>query len=147
MRFICVNNETGCWEFNGKLKLGYGVFKLHDGTRNGKSVLAHRYLYQIKNKLELNSKIFVCHKCDNRKCCNPDHMFIGTAKDNFEDMVSKKGSHLIQFGEKNLSHKLTTEQIVAIREDNRPIQIVAKCFNTCKSNVSYIRNFKSRKYG
>ncbi len=59
---------------------------------NGKSITAHRAAW-IKAFGEINnSKIFVCHKCDNRKCINIDHLFLGTQTDNMKDMMAK-GRH------------------------------------------------------
>src|SRR5690606_3920479 len=77
--------ENGCLEWQGALNAnGYGV--------NSRYLLgevnAHRIAYKIKNE-EIPEGMFVCHKCDNPKCIDPDHLFAGTAKDNFIDMVNK----------------------------------------------------------
>jgi DNA invertase Pin-like site-specific DNA recombinase len=63
--------------------------------------------------------LFACHKCDNRACCNPAHLFLGTAKDNVQDMV-KKGRRRPDIysmsGEDHPGHRLTTEDVREIRE-------------------------------
>lgn len=75
----------GCWNWGAyKDKLGYGHFwPVH---RPG--VLAHRFSWEIHNG-PIPDGLFVCHKCDNPPCVNPDHLFLGSAKDNSQDMVAK----------------------------------------------------------
>lgn len=86
-----VNKETGCWEWFGCLnKSGYGKF-----CYKGKHILAHRYSW-IKHKGDIG-KLFVCHHCDNPPCVNPNHLFLGTAKDNTQDCI-KKGRFALKPG-------------------------------------------------
>jgi hypothetical protein len=63
---------------------GYGMF-----CHKGKNYLAHRASYTLY-KGKIPGKMFVCHICDNRKCTNPNHLFLGTQKDNVQDMIKKK---------------------------------------------------------
>ena len=81
---IRINKSTGCWEYKRKLNNeGYGNIRY-----KGKPWLIHRLSY-IFFKGEIKPKMFICHTCDNPRCCNPDHLFQGTAKTNLEDMYNK----------------------------------------------------------
>ena len=74
----------GCWIWQGyKIKNGYGRT-----TRNYKQILAHRLSYQL-NIGDIPEGLCVCHTCDVRACINPDHLFLGTIKDNNQDKINK----------------------------------------------------------
>jgi len=81
----CQYLELGnCWRYTGAIaSSGYGQSWLH-----GKVITAHRAMW-IFAFGPIPKKMFVCHKCDNRRCCNPDHLFLGTQKDNIQDMFAK----------------------------------------------------------
>jgi len=85
-RFYAKIDTTGtCWEWHGSMAPnGYGQFY----REKGKSRQAHRIAWEYENG-EIPQGLYVCHKCDNRKCCRPDHLFLGTHSDNMRDMVSK----------------------------------------------------------
>lgn len=87
----CIIDERGCWLWQGTLGLtGYG-----QTNYRGQTTTIHRVMYKLVNKIELSKKQYVCHHCDVRNCCNPEHMFVGTQFDNMADSV-RKGRHAEQ---------------------------------------------------
>jgi hypothetical protein len=106
---IAVNPRTGCWEWTGGyFAVGYGYFKCRSVWP--KPINAHRGAWMVM-KGNPGDK-WVLHKCDNRGCCNPDHLFLGTQSDNMQD-CSKKGR--INRGEDRPQAKLTEEQVKSMR--------------------------------
>lgn len=81
-------NPNDCWIWMActtRNKDGYGDFRV-----NGETVRAHRFAYELSNKVILVSpRIQVLHTCDNPPCCNPNHLFIGNQLDNMSDKSSK----------------------------------------------------------
>ena len=83
-------DEKGCWNWQlGKDRVGYGRLKIQLGSRDAfRFSSVHRYSYEVFVG-EIPAGMNVLHRCDNRACCNPDHLFIGSQKDNMRDMHAK----------------------------------------------------------
>lgn len=85
VRAKCQSNDKGCWHWPGTVtSKGYGQTP-YDGV----NVMIHRHMYKLVHKVELATETFVCHTCDNRRCCNPDHLWLGSTADNIRDMMDK----------------------------------------------------------
>lgn len=99
-------NPDECWNWTAcKNDQGYGKFGY-----KGKTYKAHRIVFFLFNGKFPNN--FCCHSCDNPSCCNPNHLFDGTRKENQEDM-SRKGRS--PRGEKQGRSKLTEKEVLQIR--------------------------------
>src|SRR5579875_2869953 len=87
---VDIKNESECWEWKGGLvSNGYGYLVEYDNdNKHLKTHLAHRLSYKLHNGV-LNENKVICHKCDNRKCVNPNHLFEGSQKENIDDMMKK----------------------------------------------------------
>jgi hypothetical protein len=79
-----VDFSGDCWLWTAsKIRNGYGRYKL-----NGETVYAHLFSWEYFNG-EIDKGLSVLHKCDVRNCVNPNHLFLGTQKDNMVDMIAK----------------------------------------------------------
>lgn len=101
-----------CWDWSGsKDSGGYGLIGRHG--RNGGLIKANRLSWMLFNG-PIPDNMCVLHKCDNPSCTNPEHLFLGTYKDNAIDR-NKKGRNSSRVGECNGRHKLSIELVKKIR--------------------------------
>ena len=99
---------NGCWEWSGaRFWTGYGLVSI-----NGKTVTAHRYAWQI-TKGPIPEGLLVLHKCNNKICVNPEHLYIGDYGDNMADRINSGSSHR---DEKRLLCKLYDEEVQLVRK-------------------------------
>lgn len=130
-KYHSVNLETGCHEWIGHIGAnGYGLYSISNKQRT-----THRLAWEIKHG-EIPKGLCVCHKCDNRKCVNPDHLFLGTKKENNSDMAQKKRSAL---GVRNGHAKLTEGQVVEIYSSRDSYSKIAKRIGISITQISAIK--------
>jgi len=137
-RFIPEPN-SGCWLWTGMLQdRGYGHFCFQQ-----KTVRAHRAAWEMFCG-PIPSGQHVLHRCDNRACVNPDHLFLGTHGDNMRDRNSK-GRARGPRGEAASQAKLTREDVVGIRYGAKIGLETAMLAEVYGVNKSTIQRIVSRK--
>ena len=81
-------SPNDCWPWLGTINPVTGYGQVSDGR--GRTALAHRVAYAAAvGPVAGGKNNHVCHRCDNRRCCNPAHLFLGHARENMDDMVTK----------------------------------------------------------
>lgn len=101
-KHVDVKNKNDCWEWKSKKdKDGYGNMQFKN-----KTVRANRFIWTVLNGA-IPEGMVVCHKCDNPKCLNPDHLFLGTISDNVIDALKKN---------RLSNQKLTVDQVKELRK-------------------------------
>lgn len=139
---IKVNQKTNCWEWQRPLGTnGYGHIWI-----NKKVVTAHRAMYKEING-DIPKGMCVCHKCDNKKCINPDHFFLGTYLDNNRDMFAKGRNGTLR-GSAAPWSKLTESDVMNIRykEFNEKRKVLAKKYGVSQGHISSILTYNEWKH-
>jgi hypothetical protein len=133
-----IKMPTGCWEWQACLsEKGYGRFMFEKKART-----AHRVSWLLHNG-EIPSGLCVCHKCDNRKCVNPEHLFLGTNQDNVDDKI-KKQRYANTKGENHCRAILKEKDVLFIRENsNLGVTALGKMFGVSPQAAYSIINRKT----
>lgn len=141
-----VDKSDNCWLWTAGTIKGYGAFGMKKRGSWGWTA-AHRIAYLLEYG-EIPNGLFVCHRCDNRRCVNPKHLFVGTPKDNSQDALKKSrlksGWHLrgADKGERNPRAKLTRKDVDTIRSRYAAGDVtqksLAKEFGVVRSHIGQI---------
>jgi hypothetical protein len=134
------SGEQSCWPWQGSLATGgYGRFSFQ-----GKARRAHQVAYFLTHGRW--PEPLCCHRCDNRACCNPAHLFQGTSSDNNRDMCAK-GRNVRPIGERHGCAKLTEQDVRDIRANYALCRVtqgtLAARFGVRPCTISEIINRKS----
>ena len=86
---VNVGQEDDCWEWKLSKAYGYGRTCVSSGGISS-NLHSHCLAYMLYNSIVIPYAVDVCHKCDNRACCNPNHLFSGSSLDNARDKVKKE---------------------------------------------------------
>lgn len=134
-KYIGLKQQNGCILWNGFLdNKGYACLG---------NIKAYRLSYELFRGA-FNKSLFVCHKCDNPQCINPNHLFLGTHQENMDDMKIKGRGHL---GEKHGMAKLTNEEVLEMRKmfecGNISMRKLGRLFGVAYATA---RNIIKRKY-
>lgn len=101
---------TKCWPWTGegKDKYGYGLLTVREGDKT-KRYKATRWMMEKRLGRPLKKEEWVLHRCDNPPCCNPDHLRLGTAKDNAQDILRRGRNHNANKTHCKWGHEYTSE--------------------------------------
>lgn len=147
-----VKKSEDCWEWQAaRMSSGYGMMRL-----NGVSTGAHRISWMLHYG-DIPKGVCVCHKCDNRLCVRPDHLFLGTQADNIRDMMNKgriaRGkqlNHPNQKGDKNHNAVVTEKQVrhvlLMYYKENKKQAEISRIVGLTYANVWAIVHRKSWKH-
>jgi len=134
---VRVKSPTDCWPWDASLNSnGYGRFRVHPHN-----FIASRVAYRISHG-SIPRGMEICHSCDNPKCCNPNHFFLGTHRDNIRDAVAKgRMTHVGPKGMDSCRAKLSDQQVNEIRRrlsDGHRQRDIARSFGIGKTTVAHI---------
>ncbi len=126
--------DSGCWEWTAtKNKYGYALLRNIPNTKP-RMIFAHRVSWIIHNG-NIPDELYVLHTCDNRKCVNPDHLFLGTKADNSNDRDIKRRQ---AYGQKNGNAKYTDldiKNIYAMKDSGMSNPEIAKELNGSRITI------------
>jgi hypothetical protein len=128
-----VKKTPTCWLWSGATDGdGRSIFSSAVGTTVYKR--AHRFSWSFHTGEVLPRGMMICHKCDNPRCVNPDHLFPGTAFDNMRDMIAKGRRRILEGGDAPKA-KLSAKQVKAIIRDPRPYAQIAADYGVAATTI------------
>jgi hypothetical protein len=136
-KYVNKGQVNECWEWNGSLmkRGGYGQLRY-----NLKTLKSHRLSYEI-NVGKVPEGKFICHKCGNSKCCNPNHLYAGTPKENWHDAIKHSTAYKLPPINPQDVHcaKINYEIANDIRNSNEGGPTLSKKYNISRTMISKIK--------
>lgn len=125
---------TGCWEWTGHQDgRGYGLFGVSAKVKKR----AYRFAFELYVGT-IPDGFEVCHRCDNRLCVNPEHLFVATHAENMADMVAKNRAAR-GLGERHAKAKLTERDVAEIRSSCASHRALAKKYGVCGHTIWQVK--------
>lgn len=142
---VKVGSPDECWEWQGANN-GVGYGKFHVGGEGNPQRYAHRISWELANG-SIPKGLWVLHKCDNPKCVNPKHLFLGTQTENMQDAARKLRIRGGARGEAQGSSRLKEGEVLTIKQllsDGKVRQtVIAKMFNVTPTAILFIKKGKT----
>ncbi len=133
-RHVDKSGPGGCWVWTGALQ--------HNGYGHFHEMRAHRFSWVLANG-EIPEGLFVCHRCDNPPCVNPDHLFLGTHNDNMADMSAKDRRAR---GEWSPNARLSDDAVRSILASTNTLDALAKEHGVTKTTIARVRKRRAWKH-
>lgn len=121
---VAISDSNSCWLWTGHVDhKGYGRVQI-----DGRSERAHRLAF-ILQQSEIPRSMLVCHTCDNRLCCNPEHLWLGKPADNVRDMFDKGRAPTRE------QRRFSKQELNLIYDLTVPVNTVAKQIKAARSTI------------
>ena len=131
VRKVRIGLPTECWEWKGCVgKNGYGGWGYRYTRKNAHKACYELFFGKVSNAL-------VLHTCDNKRCCNPEHLYLGTQKDNMRDVI-QRGLFANQKGKSSLTAQ-DVKHIRQLLEAGQSLTSIGKQYGLTKSTISAIK--------
>ncbi len=128
--------DSGCWLWTKSTHNGYGKTGVDNRHRQAHVFSYEAFVGPVPKGMQVN------HKCHNRACCNPEHLYAGTQKENVRDMFEAGRNRTLR-GEESTSSKLKTEDVLFIRASPQSAKELRVQFGVSDSLIRAIRKYKT----
>lgn len=137
---VKVGKPNECWEWQGAtIQNGYGQI-----GKGSKVYYAHRISYELHHG-PIPEGMYVCHSCDNRRCVNPNHLWVGTAADNMMDASQKNRLNPV-CGEASHHAKLTSDAVIRLRTGQMAREEAIRAFGVNSEAIRLVLRGKTWKH-
>ncbi len=142
---VAIKGLDDCWEWQAStINSGYGMLVI-----KRRHITAHRFSWMLANDTDIPDGLLVLHSCDNKLCCNPAHLRLGTHSDNIKEAYAR-GLRVVRDsrGEKHGGAKLTEKDVLEIRRlsaEGKSYSTLAGEYGVSKATIAFV--VTRRKWG